>query len=90
MFWGVIFTLQIHDLTKEEFISIIDEIIEKRLAKVLEKPKPEYLTVKEACTFARVCDSTLRNYIKEFNMGTKMIKGKIIIHRETFEKKWKI
>ncbi|CAL2084843.1 helix-turn-helix domain-containing protein [Tenacibaculum sp. 190524A02b] len=78
--------LQIQNLTKQEFISIIDGIVDKKLAKILEKPKSKYLTIKEACEELRVCDKTMRNYIKEKDLKPKRTKGKILIPRESFEK----
>ncbi|WP_435263885.1 helix-turn-helix domain-containing protein [Tenacibaculum sp. nBUS_03] len=79
--------LQIHNITKKEFVSILNEVVEQRVAKILEKPKSKYLTVKEACEEARVCDKTMRNWLKEFDFKAKKMKGKIMITREVFEKK---
>ncbi len=77
---------QIEGITKEEFISIINEAVESKFKKLTEPAKPKYVTIKQALKDLPICDSTLRGYIKGGLIKAKTIKGVIMIPREELER----
>lgn len=72
--------LRIQDLSKEEFISLIEKIINNCLENQKEEGN-EYFSVKEAAKFLSVSELSIYNYIKTGKISSKKINRKHLIHK---------
>lgn len=57
--------LQIENLNKEEFISIIENVVEKKINASFKANKPKNLSVQEVAKLLNVSELTVYNYIKK-------------------------
>jgi excisionase family DNA binding protein len=73
--------LQIHNVTRREFISIIESVIEDRFIAFLKTKEPENLTVKETSKLLGVTSLTIHNYIKKGVIPASKIGRRIVIKR---------
>ena len=77
--------LQIHNVTRKEFISIIENVIEDRFTTFLKKKEPENLTVQETAKLLGVTELTIHNYIKKGLIPASKIGRRIVIKRIDIE-----
>lgn len=73
--------LQIHNVTKKEFVSIIENVIEDRFVSFLKQKEPENLTVQETSKLLGVTELTIHNYIKKGLLPASKIGRRIVIKR---------
>jgi excisionase family DNA binding protein len=72
--------LQIQTLTKQEFKSIIEEVIERQLTSLKESDQPENLTVKQVSIKLNLSKQSIWNKIKNGTIPAKKIGRKYIIN----------
>ena len=77
--------LQIHNVTRKEFISIIENVIEDRFATFLKTKEPENMTVQETAKLLGVTELTIHNYIKKGLIPASKIGRRIVIKRIDIE-----
>lgn len=77
--------LQIQTITKQEFISIIEEVIDTKLSKKQESNLPENYSVQAVAEILEVTDLSIYNYIKKGIIPAKRIGRKYIINRVNLE-----
>ena len=77
--------IQIHNLTREEFITIIEEVIEVKLTALLKTKESENTTVQEAAKLLGVTNLTIHNYIKKGLIPASKIGRRIVIKRVDLE-----
>lgn len=77
--------LQIHNVTRKEFISIIENVIEDRFTTFLKEKEPENLTVQETAKLLGVTELTIHNYIKKGLIPASKIGRRIVIKRIDIE-----
>jgi len=77
--------LQIHNVTRKEFISIIENVIEDRFTTFLKTKEPENLTVQETAKLLGVTELTIHNYIKKGLIPASKIGRRIVIKRIDIE-----
>lgn len=77
--------LLISSITKQEFISIIEEVIETKLSKKQESNLPENYSVQAVAEILEVTDLSIYNYIKKGIIPAKRIGRKYIINRVNLE-----
>ena len=77
--------LQIHNVTRKEFISIIENVIEDRFTTFLKKEEPENMTVQETAKLLGVTELTIHNYIKKGLIPASKIGRRIVIKRIDIE-----
>ena len=77
--------LQIHNVTKKEFITIIESVIENRLTDFLKTKEPENMTVQETAKLLGVTELTIHNYIKKGLIPASKIGRRIVIKRIDIE-----
>ncbi len=71
--------IQIHNVSKNEFISIIESVIEDKLAALKKSEKPENLTVQQTAKLLGVTELTIHNYIKKGFIPASKIGRRIVI-----------
>lgn len=76
---------QIHNVTRKEFVSIIESVIEDRLTTFLKTKEPENLTVQETAKLLVVTELTIHNYIKKGLVPASKIGRRIVIKRVDIE-----
>ncbi len=77
--------IQIHNLTREEFITIIEEVIEVKLTALQKTKESENTTVKQAAKLLGVTNLTIFNYIKKGLIPASKIGHRIVIKRVDLE-----
>ncbi len=77
--------IQIHNVTRKEFISIIENVIEDRFTTFLKEKEPENLTVQETAKLLGVTELTIHNYIKKGLIPASKIGRRIVIKRIDIE-----
>lgn len=77
--------LHIQTITKQEFISIIKDVIEEKLTKDKNSSEPKNLTIKEVASTLNVSELTVYNYIKRGVLPANKIGRKYIIRKEDLE-----
>ena len=78
--------LHIHSITKDEFISIIKDVIDTKITEGQKADKPQFYSVKEAAKLLDVSEFTIYNYIKKGALLSKRIGRKYLIDRIYLEK----
>ena len=78
--------LQIHTLTKQEFKSIIEQVIVKQLTSLKESDQPENLTVKQVSIKLNLSKQSIWNKIKNGTIPAKKIGRKYIINSSQLDK----
>lgn len=78
--------IQIHGLSKTEFISIIETVIEDKLTSLKEGEGNENLTVKQTAKILGVTELTIHNYIKKGFIPASKIGRRIIIKSSELDK----
>jgi excisionase family DNA binding protein len=73
--------IQIHNVTRKEFVSIIEKVIEDRLTTFLKTKEPENMTVQETAKLLGVSELTIHNYIKRALIPASKIGRRIVIKR---------
>ena len=74
--------IQIQNISKSEFISIIENTIEKRLSLISEPKASENLTVKETATILKVSEQSVHNYIKKGFIPAQRL-GRVLLIKRT-------
>ncbi len=77
--------LHIQTITKQEFISIIKDVIEEKLTKDKNSNEPKNLTIKEVASTLNVSELTVYNYISRGLLPANKIGRKYIIRKEDLE-----
>ena len=77
--------LQIQNVTRQEFISIIENVIEDRFTAFLKSKEPENLTVHQTAKLLGVTELTVHNYIKRAIIPASKIGRRIVIKRVDIE-----
>ena len=77
--------IQIHDVTRQEFISIIENVIEDRFTAFLKSKEPENLTVQQTAKLLNVTGLSIHNYIKKGVIPASKIGRRIVIKRVDIE-----
>ena len=77
--------IQIHSITKKEFIVIIESVVENKFTSFLKSNEPETLTVHEASKLLGVTELTIHNYIKKGLIPASKIGRRIVIKRIDIE-----
>mgnify|MGYP005995171889 CR=1 FL=1 len=77
--------IQIHNVTRKEFVSIIENVIEDRLTTFLKTKEPENMTVQETAKLLGVAELTIHNYIKKGLFPASKIGRRIVIKRVDVE-----
>lgn len=77
--------LQIQNVTRQEFISIIENVIEDRFNSFQKTKEPENLTVQQTAKLLGVTELTIRNYIKKGSIPASKIGRRIVIKRVDVE-----
>jgi excisionase family DNA binding protein len=77
--------IQIHNVTKKEFVSIIENVIEDRLTTFLKTKEAENMTVQETAKLLGVTELTIHNYIKRGLIPASKIGRRIVIKRTDIE-----
>lgn len=77
--------IQIHNVTRKEFVSIIENVIEDRLTAFLKTKEPENMTVQETAKLLGVTELTIHNYIKRGLIPASKIGRRIVIKRTDIE-----
>ena len=77
--------IQIHNVTRKEFVSIIENVIEERLTTFLKTKEPENMTVQETAKLLGVTELTIHNYIKRGLISASKIGRRIVIKRTDIE-----
>lgn len=78
-------TVQIQNIDKQEFISIIKEVIETKLSERKDNDKPSLYSVKEVAKLLSVSELTVYNYIKKGIVPSTKINRKHLIKRVDLE-----
>ncbi|MCA0349063.1 MAG: helix-turn-helix domain-containing protein [Bacteroidetes bacterium] len=78
--------IQIHGLSKTEFISIIETVIEDKLTSLKEDEGNENLTVQQTAKILGVTELTIHNYIKKGFIPASKIGRRIIIKSSELDK----
>ncbi|WP_052705208.1 helix-turn-helix domain-containing protein [Flavobacterium sp. 316] len=71
--------IQIHNVSKSEFISIIESVIEDKLTALKKSEKTENLTVQQTAKLLGVTELTIHNYIKKGFIPASKIGRRIVI-----------
>lgn len=71
--------LQIQNVTRQEFISIIENVIEDRFTAFLKSKEPETLTVQQTAKLLNVTELTVHNYISKGVIPASKIGRRIVI-----------
>tara|TARA_B100000809_G_scaffold141714_1_gene139252 strand:- start:77 stop:367 length:291 start_codon:yes stop_codon:yes gene_type:complete len=74
--------LQIQNITVNEFVLLIESVIENKLSTLQESKKPENLTVKEAAQLLKVSEQSIHNYIKKGFISAQKV-GRILLIKRT-------
>lgn len=77
--------LLISSITKQEFISILEGVIETKLSKIQESDLPENYTVQSAAEIIEVTKLSIYNYIKKGIIPAKRIGRKYVIKRSDLD-----
>ena len=77
--------LQIQNVTRQEFINIIENVIEDRLTSFLKSNEPDNLTVQQTSKLLGVTKLTIHNYIKKGFIPASKIGRRIVIKRIDIE-----
>jgi excisionase family DNA binding protein len=77
--------LHIQTITKQEFISIIESIVDSKISSQKESDKPKNLTVQSCAKILSVTELSIYSYIKKGFIPAKKIGRKYIIDRIVFE-----
>ncbi|MBR9847422.1 MAG: helix-turn-helix domain-containing protein [Algicola sp.] len=77
--------LQVEELTKQELLSHIGDIIDKKLAPFAAINKDEKLSVKEVAEELGVVDLTIHNYIKKGILPAFKIGRRVFINRSDID-----
>jgi excisionase family DNA binding protein len=78
--------IQIHGLSKTEFISIIETVIDDKLTSLKESDGNENLTVQQTAKILGVTELTIHNYIKKGFIPASKIGRRIIIKSSELDK----
>jgi excisionase family DNA binding protein len=78
--------IQIHNVTRKEFVSIIENVIEDRLTTFLKTKEAENMTVQETAKLLGVTELTIHNYIKRGLISASKIGRRIVIKRTDIER----
>lgn len=73
--------IQIHNVTKEELIEAINDIVENKFIAFLKSKEPENLTVQQTSKLLGVTELTIHNYIKKGILPASKIGRRIVISR---------
>jgi excisionase family DNA binding protein len=76
---------QIQNVSRQEFISIIENVIEDRFTAFLKSKEPENLTVQQTAKLIGVTELTVHNYIKRAIIPASKIGRRIVIKRVDIE-----
>jgi len=76
---------QIHDVTRQEFISIMENVFQDSLVTYLKSKEPENLTVQQTAKLIGVTELTVHNYIKRAIIPASKIGRRIVIKRVDIE-----
>ena len=74
--------LQIHNVSKNEFKTIIEDIIDNRFNDFSKSKESETLTVQQTSKFLGVSTLTVHNYIRKGFIPASKIGRRIVIQRE--------
>ena len=74
--------LQIQNISKNEFISLIESVIDNKLSTLQKEQKPENLTVKETAQFLKVSEQSIHNYIKKGFLPDQKL-GRVLLIKRT-------
>ena len=74
--------LQIQNISKNEFISLIESVIDNKLSTLQKEQKPENLTVKETAQFLKVSEQSIHNYIKKGFLPAQKL-GRVLLIKRT-------
>lgn len=77
--------IQIQTVTRQEFISIIENVIDDRFTAFLKSKEPENLTVQQTAKLIGVTGLTIHNYIKKGLIPAFKIGRRIVIKRVDIE-----
>ena len=77
--------IQIQNIDKQEFISILEEVVKSKLLESLENDKPSFYSVKEVANLLSVSELTVYNYIKKGIIPSTKINRKHLINRVDLE-----
>ncbi len=78
--------VQIHNITRQEFVSIIEHVIEGKFQAYLKQKNPETLTVQQTSKLLGVTELTIHNYIKKGLIPASKIGRRIVIKYDDYEK----
>jgi excisionase family DNA binding protein len=78
--------IQIHGLSKTEFISILETVIDDKLTTLKESEGNENLTVQQTAKILGVTELTIHNYIKKGFIPASKIGRRIIIKSSELDK----
>ena len=84
-YWVMTNLIQIHGLDKQEFISILEEVVQSKLSEVRENDKPDVYSVQEVSKLLSVSELTVYNYIKRGIIPSTKISRKHLIKRTDLE-----
>lgn len=65
--------LSIENLSKEEFITLLENTIEKKLDDSKSNSSPEYLSVQEVAKLLKLSEITIYNYVKKGILPSKKV-----------------
>lgn len=74
--------IQIHNLSKNELVSIIENSLDERFNSFIESKKDLNLTVQETAKYLSVSELTIYNYIKKGLIPACKIGRKIVIKKQ--------
>lgn len=78
--------IQIQNVTKKEFFSLMENIIEEKLISFIKEKEPENLTVQSCSKLLGVTELTIHNYIKKGILPASKIGRRIVIKRKDIDK----
>ena len=76
---------QIQNVSRQQFISIIENVIEDRFTAFLKSKEPETLTIHQTAKLLGVTTLTIHNYIKKGQIPASKIGRRIVIKRVDIE-----
>ncbi|OAD92659.1 hypothetical protein A7A78_01760 [Aequorivita soesokkakensis] len=78
--------IQVQNVSKNEFISIIEKVIEEKLIQHLQPKQSENLTVKETAEVLKVSEQSIHNYIKRGIIPAQKAGRILLIKRSDLDK----
>lgn len=73
--------IKVHNLSKNEFISIIQDLFDERFDSLQKSKEGEILTVKQTSNLLGVTELTIYNYIKKGLVPASKIGRRIVIRK---------